>query len=64
MHSPLAYLHLTSLAGKGRILSVAQNPGEGVPVYLKRYVSGREPLTPTLSPQKSGERETTAAARR
>ncbi len=33
------------------------NPGEGVQVYQSAPIVRREPLTPTLSPQKQGEGE-------
>ncbi len=56
--------HLAPLAGRGRILRVAKNPGEGVQVYRLTSTARREPLTPTLSPQVRGEGDNPQGATR
>jgi hypothetical protein len=48
-------IHLAPLAGRGRILRAAKNPGEGVLAYQLTSTARKEPLTPTLSPQERGE---------
>jgi hypothetical protein len=45
--------HLTPLAGRGR----RQAAGEGAMRHDERCDSDKEPLIPTLSPQKRGEGE-------
>jgi hypothetical protein len=48
--------YLAPLAGRGRILRAAKNPGEGESprVQLSPFLR-QQPLTPTLSPQARGE---------
>src|SRR5438105_323289 len=47
-----ALLHLAPLAGRGRILRIAKNPGEG---DYPRFPMRREAPHPALSPQARGE---------
>src|SRR5665647_2854704 len=55
----LLLAYLAPLAGRGRILREAKNPGEGDSPRIR--CSRRQPLTPTLSPQERGEGEESSA---
>src|SRR5258708_36339097 len=64
IESAPVFVHLAPLAGRGRILREAKNPGEGDSLRIRIFrICGDSP-SPQPSPRKSGARETNLNALR